>query len=129
MVMPSSIAALARPVRRVLNSRCRASMAPCMRWVTSLITSLIMSCLSIANDRPDLLAHERAADVALLAQRENIDRDAAAAGQIDGRGVHHLEPLGQHALIGGVRDLDGVGVLLRIGGVDAVELGCVEDDL
>src|SRR5438132_682137 len=122
--------ALARPVRSVLNSRCSASMAPCMRCVTSLITSLIMIPSRpfwildfgfppnpnpksnrrrhlVAYDRADVLAEQRPFDVPLLAQRKNIDGDVAAARQIDGRGVHHLQPLGEHALVGGARDLGG----------------------
>src|SRR6476620_8630362 len=112
--MPSSMAALARPVRSVLNSRCSASMAPCMRWVTSLITSLIMLsslCRFVGHDRSDVLAEQRPADVPLLPQRKNVDGDLAAASQIDRRGVHHLQPVGEDALVGEPGDFLGGRIL------------------
>src|SRR5258707_4018851 len=112
----SSMAAFARPVRSDLNSRCSASMAPCMRCCTSLMTSLIMSLpLLVADDGTDILADEGSFDISLLPKRKNVDRNRAAAREVDGRRIHHFQPLGEHALIRRMRDSGGGRILLRIG--------------
>src|SRR5258708_37850596 len=144
MWTPSSMATLARPVRRVLNSRWSASRAPCIRCCTSLITSLIMLNLFrndchhssfrghgyvVRDDRPDLLAQQGALNIAVRVEGEDVDRDLTAARQVDGRGVHDLQALGQYALVGEVGDSLSRRILLRIGGVDAVDLRGLEDDL
>src|SRR5687767_12249072 len=127
----------ARPVRSCLNSACSASMAPCIRRSMSLMTSristtyLVKRGLSLIGDqRADVLAQDRASDIALLTKGENVDRDLAVAREINRRRVHDLESLFQHLLIGSVRDFFGrVGELLRIGGVNAVDFGRFENDL
>src|SRR6478672_8976362 len=104
------MAALARPVRSVLNSRCSASMAPCMRCWMSLRTSFVMSPSGgergrlVGDERSDRLSEEGAADVPLLAQRKNIDRNLGVAGHVDRRRVHHLQPLREYALVRHVRE-------------------------
>src|SRR3954470_5947186 len=98
---------------------------------TSLKTSFILnlSCRVVRDDRADRFSEKSALDVARLAQRENIDRNGAAAGEINGGGVHDLQPLGEDALVGGVIDLHGRRILFGIGRVDAVDLRGLEDDL
>src|SRR6266516_4064136 len=123
--MPSSMAAFARPVRSVLNSRCSASIAPCMRCWTSLITSLIMfaslRCF-VRNNRPHVLPQQGPLDVPLLLHREDVDRDRTVAREIDRGSVHNLQAVGEDALIGDVRQALRVRILFRVGGVNAVDL-------
>src|SRR6185369_12573813 len=125
------MAALARPVRSDLNSRCSASIAPCIRCCTSLMTSLIMCSYlwSVSDDRADVVAEQGPFDVPLLAKRKDVDRNRAVAREVDGGGVHHLQAFGQNALIGGARDARRLRILLRIRGVDAVDFRRLEDDL
>ena len=63
---------------------------------------------------------------ALLADREDHDGDARVAHHRDRRGVHHPQVLGQHVLIRQTVIARGGLILLRIGGVDAVDAGALQ---
>ncbi len=71
-------------------------------------------------------AGQHLGEPAAFADREHDDRDAVVAHQRDGRGVHDLQVARQHFVIGEPLVAGGGGVLLRIGGVDAVDLRALE---
>src|SRR5258708_27440590 len=123
----------ARPVRTPPSSRRTCSMCPSMRFFTSAnrpfrsVTS-IRSSLG-RNGRAHRLAHDDAAQVPRRPQVEHHDRQLVVHAQGNGRGVHHLQPLGEHLQIGNVVVFGRGGVEHRIGGVDAVDLGALQDDI
>ena len=61
-----------------------------------------------------------------FADREDHDRNAVVAHQADGRGVHDLQVLRQHVLIGQGVVAGRRLVLLGIGGIDAVHAGALQ---
>ncbi|SOY46183.1 hypothetical protein CBM2587_A160060 [Cupriavidus taiwanensis] len=76
-----------------------------------------------------VLAQDHALERAGLHDREHLDRQLLVAAQREGGGVHHLQ-VARDGLVeadGGVAR--GAGILLRVGGVHAVDLGRLEHDL
>src|SRR5258708_5242705 len=96
----------ARPVRTPPSSRRTCSMCPSMRFFTSanrLFRSLTSIRSSLGRDgRAHRLAHDDAAQVPRRPQVEHHDRQLVVHAQGNGRGVHHLQPLGEHLQIGNV---------------------------
>src|SRR5690606_2499611 len=85
--------------------------------------------ISTANQRVSSASGENAAESAGFVEREHDDRQPVVAGERDGRGVHHAEVPLQHLVVAhGVIAL-GVGELLGVLVVDAVDLGALEDRL
>ncbi len=62
---------------------------------------------------------------------EDDDREPVVHAEGDGGGVHHREAAVQHLEVADLGELHGVGVLERVGGVDAVDagVGAFEDRL
>src|SRR5215467_10751144 len=65
-------------------------------------------------------------DRALLADREHDDRYTVFAGKRKGGGVHHLEVALDRFLVGKSLVAGRLGVLFRVGVVDAVDIGGLE---
>src|SRR5215472_18510655 len=68
-------------------------------------------------------------DRALLADREHDDRYTVFAGKRKGGGVHHLEVALDRFLVGKSLVAGRLGVLFRVGAVDAVHIRRLEDGL
>ena len=86
--------------------------------------------LSVGGDhRADGLARDDATDVALAREVEDHDRELVVHAERDGGGVHHLQAAVEHLDVAHARQLHRRLVLGRIGGVDAVHLGRLEDHL
>src|ERR1035437_6596468 len=81
------------------------------------------------DDASDCLAQNDATNVARHEEVEDADGHLVVPAEGDRGGVHHSEPLFEHVLVGDARQEDGRGVLLRIGGIDAVHARCLQDDL
>src|SRR5258708_17392395 len=116
----------ARPVRTPPSSRRTCSMCPSMRFFTSanrLFRSLTSIRSSLGRDgRAHRLAHDDAAQGPPRPQVEHHDRQLVVHAQGNGRGVHHLQPLGEHLQIGNVVVFGRGGVEHRVGGGDGVRL-------
>ena len=69
----------------------------------------------------DGFSSEDAGEVAVFIHIEDIDRQAILLAHRGSGEVHHLESSAVNLVIGDVVKLAGAGVLLRIGGVDAVD--------
>src|ERR1700733_838756 len=67
------------------------------------------------------LAEERGGDGAGLVDGEDDDRDSVVAREREGGGVHDLQFAGDGLVVGEAFVALGVGVLLRVRGVDAVD--------
>src|SRR5260370_123243 len=114
----------ARPVLRSPSSFLRASMAPSMRFSSSLGSALI-SALVLYDGKGALPAH-RGRERAGLVDIEHDDRDAILAGKRNRRGVHDLEVTRQHLHVVERVIALGVLVLARIGRIDAVARRALE---
>ena len=68
-------------------------------------------------------------DVALAREVEHHDGELVVHAERDGRGVHHLQAPVEHLDVPDARQPHRGLVLGRIGGVDAVHLGGLQDDL
>ena len=64
-----------------------------------------------------------------VSQVENDDRQAVVHAERDGRRVHHAQPLVDHLEVGNPVEARGGLVDHRIGGVDAVDLRALQDDV
>src|SRR5687768_5100139 len=136
----------ARPVRTPASSLRTKSIWPSMRFLISAwipLTSLASICvpcsaecrgqsknygsaLCILNselrshDRPHRLPHDHPSDVAGRLEIEDQDWQLVVHAERDRRGIHHLQPLLKHLQIRDPLVARGVGMLHRIGGIDAV---------
>src|SRR5262249_36635919 len=128
--MGSSKVAEARPVRSPPNSCCSADSEPSMRlenssslnsWGAAMATS------SIANSGADAAAVEHVSEAAAFADGKHDDRNGVVAHERNGGGVHHLQIARQHLVVGQRVVARGFGILLGIGGVDAVDAGALEE--
>ena len=61
------------------------------------------------------------------AQVEHDDRQLVVHAEGNRGRVHHLQPLAQDLQVGNLLELRSLGVEHRVGGVDAVDLGALED--
>src|SRR4029077_31230 len=114
----------ARPVLRPPSSFLRASMAPCMRFSSSLGSALI-SALVLYDGKGSLPAHRRS-ECAGLVDVEHDDRDTILAGKRNRRGVHDLEVARQDLHVAERVVALGVLFLARIGRIDTVDLRTLE---
>ena len=64
-----------------------------------------------------------------LVHVEHDDRHMVILAKAERGGVHDLQPLGKRLGVGDALVARGGRVLHRVGGVDAVHLGRLEDDL
>src|SRR5438309_1682662 len=114
------------PSRRTLRTAIRAFSA---YWPTSLANSLRRSSVSSGIGSRDALAGKNLGEVSWLADVEHDDRDVVVATQCDRGGVHHLEVVAQHLAEGDLIVAGGACDLLRVGGVDAVNAGALEQSV
>src|SRR3977135_1728108 len=114
----------ARPVLRPPSAFLRASMAPIMRFSSSLGSALI-SALVLYDGKGSLPAHRRRERAGLM-DIEHDDRDAILAGKRNRRGVHDLEVAGQHVHVAERVVALGALVLARVGRIDAIDLRALE---
>src|SRR4051794_38723215 len=84
-----------------------------------------LSSAPLGDRREDALALQHLEQVAPLADREDHDRDVVVAHEADRRGVHHAQVLRKDLLVGQGLVALGGGVLLGVGGVDAVDAGAL----
>ena len=87
--------------------------------------------LGVAGDRgADLLTRDDPGDVPLVGEVEDDHVDVVVAGQARRRGIGDLEAAVEELVVGQVVELDRLGVVLRVGVVDAVDaLLAHQDDL
>src|SRR5215831_1105198 len=133
----------ARPVRNPPNSLRNTSIAPSMRrrrsfssssWAMSVphaspySLSLLAYCglLWLFDDRIAPAPLHDLGKPAILEDREDQDRDAVFPGQRDRRGIHDLQVAGQYLVIVEPVEAAGFGVAHRIGIIDPVDLGGLE---
>src|SRR5215469_11955910 len=82
-----------------------------------------------AHQCADLLTPDRPDNVAGLHQGENDDRQAVIHAQADRGGVHHLQPAAEYFGVVELVVLDRVRCEPRVGVVDAVHLGALQNGL
>src|SRR5262245_36931239 len=129
----SSSAALARPVRTPENSRASRSVAACMRASRSLMRSCIALpprwCGVVGDDRAHRLTGDDAPDVAPPGEIEHHDGELVVHAERDGRRVHHRQSPVERFDVADAGELHRLRVLGRIGRVDTVHLGGLQEDL
>src|SRR5688572_27964467 len=106
----------ARPVRSFLRSLWKFSTHLPMRVAASfLMSSSItnpLSWTSIAgHDGADVVAAHHARQVAGVVQVEHRERHAVVAAHHDGSGIHHVEPVREHLVVGERGKALGIRVL------------------
>src|SRR6185295_2962848 len=82
-----------------------------------------------AHHGADVVAQGSPLDVAHVGHVEDQDGHVVVHAEGDGGGVHHLELPLEDVQVGELAEADGGGVLLGVGGVDAVHLGGLHDDV
>src|SRR5712692_4620816 len=126
----SMSAGFARPVRMPVSSAAK--------WSTDLdiFDSASRSMGSVwdqssqrSDQSADLFTEHDPLDVAGLEKVEDHDRHVVVHAQRQGGVVHDLDAPVQHLKIVEVLELDCLGVELRVGRVDAIDLGCFQDDV
>src|SRR5216683_8072104 len=131
--MLSRSAVLARPVRTPANSRLKRSTAVCIRVSRSFTTCCMALPLGrygvVRHDRADRLPGHDAPDIAACREVEHHDGQLVVHAERDGRGVHHLETPIEGFDVADARQLDGLGVLEGVGGVDTVYSRRLEEGL
>src|SRR6202140_304624 len=83
----------------------------------------------LADDGKAPFSAQHLFDRAPLPDRKYDDRHTVFLGKREGRGVHDLQALIQGLLMAQAIIALGLRVLLRIGGIDAVDVGGLEDSL
>src|SRR5580693_6423554 len=68
------------------------------------------------------LAQDRRGNGAGLVDREDDDRDAVVARKSESRSVHYLQLAGDRLVMSEAIEACGCWILLRVGGIDAVDL-------
>src|SRR5580658_11369294 len=83
----------------------------------------------LADDGKAPFSAQHLLDRTLLPDREYDDRHTVFLGKREGRGIHDLQALIQGLLMAQPIIAFGLRVLFRIGGIDAVDVGGLEDGL
>src|ERR1700692_4785554 len=81
------------------------------------------------DDGADVLALNDSHEVAGIEQVEHLQRQVIFPTHDDGRGVHHVEAIIQHLVKGHVRVTLRLGIEIRIGIIDSVDLGGLQENL
>src|SRR6266404_2927175 len=81
------------------------------------------------DDGADVLALNDSHEVAGIEQVEHLQRQVIFPTHDDGRGVHHVEAIIQHLVKGQVRVALRLGIEIRIGIIDSVDLGGLQENL
>src|SRR6185503_5169985 len=137
-MMWSSSPVCARPVRTLPRSFLNDSMLlPIFCSVFFLSSGIIASsrrrtdqpCKSYVNQGALVLAHDHALQGVLLEDAEHVDRQLLVAAQRERGRVHDLEVAVDRLVEADPGVALGARVLLRIRGIDAVDLGRLQHDL
>ena len=89
-------------------------------------TSIAQLPMLVVHQSADVLAGDDLLEVAHDVHVEDVDGEVVLHAHGGGGDVHYLQPLGNDILIGDVLELGGGGVLLGVGGVDAVHTGSLQ---
>src|SRR5665213_343318 len=124
-------AGFARPVLMVARSPAKCSTDLVIFDSASRRMGSIISVASPlrANQGADFLAQDYALDVARYQEVEHEDRYVIVHAERDCRVVHDLYASVKHLEIIQVVELDRVGIELRVGRIDTIDLGCLEDHI
>src|SRR5215471_12143068 len=125
----SSRCADARPVLRPANSRRNTSRAPSMRRFSSLMSAPDTVLPLVLDDREPALAGQNVGEGPLLVNREYQNRNPVLTRQRDGGRVHHLEVPREHLEVAESVIALGIGLLARIGAIDSIDLGALEQNV
>src|SRR5207237_6572437 len=98
-------------------------------FLRAAITMALSSRKSYVNQGALVLAEHHPAQRVLLENAEHVDRQFLVAAQGERGGVHHLEVLDDGFVETDARVALRARVLVRVGGVHAVHLGRLDDDL
>src|SRR5439155_10593434 len=91
-----------------------------------------LSCLSPAssvNEGTFVLAQDHALECSRLVDAEHLDRQLLVAAECERSRVHHLQILDDRFIEADLAVARRVAVFLRVGGIDAVDLGRFQHDL
>src|SRR3990170_4110528 len=131
-MMWSSSPVCARPVRTLPRSALKAwtllSIFCSVVFFRSAIT-MATSQTSYVNQSALVLARDHPAQRARLEDAEHGDRQVLVAAQGERSGVHHAQVARDGFVEADFHIALGARVALRVGGVDAVDLGGLDDDL
>src|SRR3990172_12939812 len=84
---------------------------------------------SAFNERAQLLAHHYANDVAGHINAKDNNRQLVFAGKRDRGHIHDAQIPSKHFPVGNLAEHSSVFDFGRVGVIDAVHLGCLQDDL
>src|SRR3954466_4544389 len=129
----SRIPVCARPVRTLARSplkACRLLSIFCsVFFLRSLITIARLPGKSYVNQRAFVLAEDHPAQGAGLEDAEHVDRQLLVAAQRQRGGVHDLKVSHDRLVEADARETLRARIALRVGRVNAVHLGRLDDDL
>src|SRR5438874_162789 len=114
----------ARPVRTLPRSFFSVSTDLAILSVAVFLMSLMFKpgLLSIVDECTLVFTHHDALQRAGLEDAEHVDRQLLVAAKCERRGVHDLQVLHERLVEGEARVARGVGILLRVRGVHAIDL-------
>src|SRR5213075_3279820 len=98
-------------------------------FLSSAITMALSRAKSYVNQRALVLTEDHAAQRVLLEDAEHVDRQFLVAAQREGGGVHHLQVAHDRFVKADFGVALRARILVRIGGVNAVDLSRLDDDL
>src|SRR5688572_29317376 len=128
--MWSRMPVCARPVRTFARSALKAcTLLSIFCSVLFLSSAITMATPSYVNQRTLVLAQHHAPQRVLLEDAEHVDRQLLVAAQRQRGRVHHFQVARDGLVEAYLRIALGARIALRVGGVDAVDLGSLEDDL
>src|SRR6267378_7137143 len=131
--MWSSRPVCARPVRTFAKSALNAWRVLSIFWSVVFLRSAITMALSggksYVNQGALVLAEHHPAQRVLLEDAEDDDRQLLVPAERQRRGVHDLEVAHDRLVEADAGKALGARVLVRVGGVDAVDLGGLDHDL
>src|SRR5213075_2854011 len=97
-------------------------------FLSSAITMALSRAKSYVNQRALVLTEDHAAQRVLLEDAEHIDRQFLVAAQRERGGVHHLQVAHDRLVEADARITLRSRILVRIGGVDPIDLGRLDHD-
>src|SRR4029079_17493429 len=131
-MMWSSSPGCARPVRTLERSVLNASIV--FFILTSVVSCSSAICMTSSlwssnmDQRAFVLSEDYALQRALAEDAEHVDRQLLVAAERERGGVHHLQVARDRFVEGQLRVALGRRIFLGVRGVDAVDLGGLDDD-
>src|SRR5436309_2101468 len=125
--MRSSSAGVARPVRIVDSSCLSTSMLFCIllsavRWMSSTGTAVLPACRWLRNEGAYLVALDQSREVGRVQKIEHDDWKLVVHAERQRRAVHYFEALGECIDIAQLLVAAGLGVAVRVVGIDAIHV-------